>query len=255
MKKSFLLFLTVCFCLMYQPSRASETIRLASGEWPPYQSEQLQYSGVISRIVAEAFALEGIKVEYGYFPWKRSYLLAQSGRWDGTFVWFDTAERRKSFYISDPVVDIRYVFFHKKTFPFKWSKIEDLKDFRIGATIGYDYGKSFEDAEVQKYTRVIRRPTDKENFMRLNNELIDVFPCDVEVGYEILRQEYGAAAKQLFTHHPLPVKSAPHHLLLSKKDSRSKEWIEKFNKGLMLLKDNGKYDQYFAESRRGLYHQ
>ena len=253
MKKFFLPFLIVFCCLIHQPCNANERVRLASGEWPPYQSEHLQYAGVVSRIVAEAFAVEGITIEFGYFPWKRSLLLAESCKWNGTFVWFDTPERRNNFYISDPVVDIQYVFFHKKKFAFDWKTIDDLKDIRIGATIGYDYGKRFEEAEVNRDTRVIRKPSDKDNFIRLKNDLIQLFPCDIEVGYEILRQEYGAAAIELFTHHPLPVKSAPHHLLLSKRDSRNKELIRKFNNGLKSLKDSGRYDQYFSESRKGLY--
>ncbi len=248
MKRYFFLLLAIIYLSLRPfPGKAEETIRLASGEWPPYQSQYLKHAGVISRIVSEAFALEGIKVEFGYFPWKRSLLLAESGRWHGTFVWFDTVERREKFYISDSVIDIQYVFFHKKTFQFNWQNMDDLKDLRIGATIGYDYGKSFQHAEANKNTRVIRRPSDKENFLRLNNDLIHIFPCDIAVGYEILRKEYGPAAKELFTHHPLPVKSAPHHLLLSRKDINNKERMVKFNRGLKMLLENGKYQQYFSE--------
>ncbi len=255
MKRSLVLYFTVVWFILHSLScNAEETIRLASGEWPPYQSQHLKHAGVVSRIVSEAFASEGIKVEFGYFPWKRSFLLAETGRWDGTFVWFNTAERREQFYISEPVVDIKYVFFHKRNFPFNWQKIEDLKSLRIGATIGYDYGKSFQSAEKEKQTRVIRRPSDTENFMRLSNDLIHIFPCDVEVGYEILRKEYGPKAEELFTHHPLPVKSAPHHLLLTKKDIRNEERMAKFNRGLKALQENGKYNQFFTESRNADYH-
>ena len=42
---------------------AQETIRLASGEWAPYQSEHLKNNGLASRIVPQAFALEAINVE------------------------------------------------------------------------------------------------------------------------------------------------------------------------------------------------
>jgi len=140
---------------------AEETIRLASGEWPPYQSENLRHCGVASRIVTEAFALGGVRVEYGYFPWNRSLNIAKRGKWDGTFLWFDTPERRKDFHISDSVVDIQYVFFHLKSYPFEWSTIEDLKGIRIGGTLGYDYGESFQNAEKKKEIRVRRSNKDK----------------------------------------------------------------------------------------------
>ena len=66
---------------------ANETIRIANGEWPPYLSKELKHYGVASRIVAEAFALEGVKVKYGFFPWGRAYAVVQRGEWDGSVIW------------------------------------------------------------------------------------------------------------------------------------------------------------------------
>ncbi|NNG01264.1 MAG: transporter substrate-binding domain-containing protein [Desulfobacteraceae bacterium] len=241
----FLLFAFVGIC------NADETIRLAGGEWPPYQSRHLKYDGVVSRIVTEAFALGGIKVEYGYFPWKRSYTLAEIGEWDGTLAWFDLPERRKDFYISDPVIDTQYVFFHRKGMAFDWKDISDLKNLRIGGTLGYDYGKAFQSAEKDGKIRIIRKPSEEENLIRLYNDKIQIFPCDVEVGYYIIREKFGPDKIDLFTHHPKPLKVAPHHVLLSKKIKRNKQLVEIFNKGLKQLKASGKYDQYLDESRRG----
>lgn len=72
---------------------AQESIRLTNGEWPPYLSKDLKHYGVASRIVTEAFDLEGIKVEYGFFPWERALELAKHGDWDGSLVWFHTPKR------------------------------------------------------------------------------------------------------------------------------------------------------------------
>ena len=93
---------------------AQETIRITNGEWPPYLSEKLKHNGLASRIVREAFELEGIQVVYDFFPWNRSLMLAQTGEWDGTAVWLRSPEREQEFYISDPVVQSTYVFFHLK---------------------------------------------------------------------------------------------------------------------------------------------
>ncbi len=51
----------------------AETLRITNGEWPPFTSQHLPHGGPLSRTVAEAFKQAGIKVEYGFFPWKRSY--------------------------------------------------------------------------------------------------------------------------------------------------------------------------------------
>ncbi len=146
---------------------AGETIRLASGEWKPYQSQYLEYNGVASRIVTEVFAIAGIEVEYGYFPWARSLENTRSGEWDGTFLWFDTAERRKDFYISEPILDINYVFFHHKSYSFDWKTINDLQGIFIGGTLKYDYGKEFQSAEKDGLINVERAPSDELNFRKV----------------------------------------------------------------------------------------
>ncbi len=244
-----ILFLT----LISISANAEETIRLASGEWAPYQSKSLKHAGFASRIVTEAFALKGIKVEYGYFPWKRSYILAQGGDWDGTFLWFDTPVRREAFYISDPIIDVQYVFFYLKSFQFDWNNINDLKGIIIGATLGYNYGEAFQKAEKEKKLRLSRNYNDEKNFGFLFAEKIQIFPCELESGYETIRNHFTPEQAKSFTYHPLPLRADPHHLLLSKKVEGNKKMLEIFNAGLKRLKENGKVDQYIAESRRGEY--
>ena len=228
---------------------AGETIRLASGEWVPYQSKGLHHGGTVSRIVTEAFASQGITVEYEYYPWKRGYVRAETGEVDGTFLWFATAERRATFYISDPVIDIQYVFFHLKNYGFDWNTIDDLQDKTIGATVGYDLGEAFQEAERDNVITVERVTTDEQNFQKLLLGRIQIFPCDREVGYALLRKLFPPGLAGLFTHHTKPLKAAPHHLLLSKKNEQNKQMLELFNKGLQKLKDSGRYQQYLVEMR------
>ena len=248
---------TIFICLLLGLSissvAAEETIRLASGEWPPYQSQSLEHAGVVSRIVREAFAFGGVRVELGYFPWKRAFFLAEEGLWDGTFVWFDLPERREHFYVSDAVVDIAYVFFHLKSVPFDWQTIDDLDGFRIGGTLGYDYGVAFQQAEQRGRLQVVRKPTDEENFARLFDALIHLFPCDRDAGYALIHTRFSADDALRFTHHPRALKKAPHHLLLSRKVTRNQRMLRLFNSGLKRLRASGAYEQYFAESRRGDY--
>jgi len=248
----FFLVIIYFFCCIIN-SNAEETIRLSSGEWPPYQSEHLKYFGVASRIITEAFALEGIKVIYGYYPWKRSYRNAENGLWDGTFLWFDTPERRKSFYISDPVIDVQYVFFHLKNYNFNWNNIEDIKGIDIGATIGYNYGEYFEKAEKSKIIRVQRVPKDEQNFLKLLNGRIQVLINELETGYDLIQNKFSPDQIKKFVHHSKPVKASSHHLLLCKKNKLNKNRIDIFNKGMKYLKKCGRFDQYIKESRNGEY--
>ena len=123
----------------------------------------------------------------------------------------------------------------------------------MGATLGYDYGPAFQYAEKYDRIHVSRKPTDAENFLRLSKKQIDTFPCDIEVGYERIRQHFPADERQRFTHHPLTVRADPHHLFLSKKIACNKRMIARFNRGLKQLKASGKVDRYMMESRSGKY--
>jgi polar amino acid transport system substrate-binding protein len=145
--KKIALIVMMWMIFMFSFCHAYDTIRITNGEWPPYLSEHLKHYGLASRIITEAFALEGVKVSYGFFPWKRSFILAQNGEWDGTAVWFKSPGREQDFYISDPVIEASYVFFHLKSRRFDWNDVDSLKPYTIGATLEYNYGEAFEQAE------------------------------------------------------------------------------------------------------------
>ena len=72
-----LIGLAACLIL---PAPAAEDIRLTNGEWPPFTSKEFQHGGVMSRIVTEAFAAEGVTVQYEYVPWKRAYAAAKTAK-------------------------------------------------------------------------------------------------------------------------------------------------------------------------------
>ena len=95
LKQLLILFFVLSFSLS---ARAEKAIRLTTGEWAPYISEKLEHFGLVSRIVTEAFALEGVKVEYIFLPWKRAYQEALIGKYDGSAVWTRNSEREKGFY-------------------------------------------------------------------------------------------------------------------------------------------------------------
>ena len=104
----------VLLVLLLGSAQAAEQVRLTNGEWPPYLGETLPHHGVASRIVAEAFALQGIDVQWEFHPWARSLKMAEQGVRDGSAVWFHSPERERHFHISEPVVESGYYLFHRK---------------------------------------------------------------------------------------------------------------------------------------------
>ncbi|MDX1451841.1 MAG: transporter substrate-binding domain-containing protein [Oleiphilaceae bacterium] len=244
-----------CLFLVSTPTLA-EKIVLATGDWPPYVSEDLKHQGVTARIVREAFRLAGEDVEFQYYPWKRALILSEKGAVDGTFPWSLKPERAEDHLYSDPIGDYGYVIFHFKSKPFDWETIEDLKPYKIGGTNGYNYGNAFLTAAKNGDIRVEWAPSDDINWQLLLKGRIDLFPSDREAGYTKLRELFLDEEVALVTHHPIPLKPlTPLHLLLPKSNPLSEQRLEQFNKGLAILKERGRYHALLKELEKGLYDQ
>lgn len=249
MKNTFLFIVLALLIGTVSSSYSEETIRIANGEWPPYQSEQLDHYGYASRIVTEAFKLQGITVKYDFLPWKRAYEMSKRGKWDATFLWTITDERRPFFNASDPIIEDQDVFFHLKSTVFDWNTVEDLKGIKIGATLGYEYGETFQQAEKEGVIQVERVSDDETNFKKLLGKRMPVFVCSITVGYALLNKMYNAETVALFTNHPKPVKETSYHLLFSKAVPENEKRIIEFNSGLQKLKANGQFDLFVQEGQ------
>jgi len=225
-----------------------EVIRLTNGEWPPYLSQDLEHYGVVSRIVTEAFALEGVRVEYSFFPWKRAYELAKEGEWDGSVVWLRMPEREKYFYYSEPAVYCNYVFWHLKSCEFDWDNIEELEGVTIGGTWGYFYEEAFSNLEKAGKVRVEWVSLDELNFEKLLKGRIDIYPQDIYVGHSMLQQNFTPQQIQLLTYHPRSIRVDPMCLILSRKVEKNERLLILFNSGLERLRQSGKLDEYLAEA-------
>ncbi|MGQ5524407.1 substrate-binding periplasmic protein [Chitinimonas sp. PSY-7] len=226
--------------LLLQSTVAARDITLTNGEWPPYLSEHLKYYGIASHIVTDAFTHAGVKVQYVFRPWKRAYLEAESGKFDGSVVWSYEKERAEKFHFSDPIFEGKSVFFHLKSFSFNWTTFEDLIPIRVGGTLGYAY-------EFEKVTaiQVQRADTDVDNFKKLLAGRFDIFPSEMNVGYATLQQNFTPAEVNHITYHPKAYNVVTYHLILTKSKPGSAELLAAFNKGLKALKDSGKYNSYF----------
>jgi polar amino acid transport system substrate-binding protein len=234
-------------------AQAQDSIRLTNGEWQPYLSKDVPHHGIASHIITEAFALVGVQVEYGFFPWSRAMKLAKDGTWDGSAVWSDSAERQANFFFSEPVINSSWVFFHLKDKPFDWSGYEDLADLKVGGTVEYYYSDDFEAAEAVGVFRAIRGRSDEVGLKNLLKGRIDVFPGDVMVTYAQIRDTFSSEEASQFVHHPKRIIDKPLHLVFSRKVSGNEEMRDRFNKGLALLRESGRYDQIFADAMAGKY--
>lgn len=245
-----LLFVLV---LLTTPARADSIIRITTGEYLPDYSQSYKHYGLVPHIITQSFAHEGFKVDWSFFPWARSKLLALEVKNDATCCWARTAEREAEFHFSNPVLDRQYVLFHLKSYELDWDTLEDLRGIKIGATVSYSYGSEFNKAEKSGALLVERVATDEQNFRKLVAGRIKVFALLKKTGYKTIEKHLTKEEASLITHHPKPFHSYQNHLIISRAHPHGRELITTFNRGLKKLKDSGDFDRFHVESERGDY--
>lgn len=252
--KAFLLGFLVAVPVRGDTKESAGTIlRITNGEWPPFTSRTFVHGGVLSRIVADAFALEGIDVRYGYFPWKRAYAYARDGIWDGSVGWAPTPSHLRDLEMSDPVIQVDKALYHLKSVPFDWKTIDDLRRWRVAGTAGYSYGAEWDKAVQEGRLKVEEVALDEQNIEKLVSGGVDAVAMEIDVAEYLIRTRLSKADAERVVRHPALLMSTPVCLSLSRKLRDAPALIERFNRGLAKLKASGKYNRYLAESRKGTY--
>jgi len=238
----------IILSMLISPAKAHESISIATGEWSPFVSENLSHHGFMSRIVTEAFALEGITVKWGFFPWARALLYTKNGKWHATSAWAINDHREKDFWYSDPIVVDRTVFFHRKDKLVQWQDMGDLQGLKVGTTSSYYYGELFNKAIESGVLEVEEVPIEETNFKKLQRGKIDILPSNLYVGYSIINKLFTPQVAEQITHSPVTLTAQPLRLLFSKKNAENPFFLKKFNAGLKKLKLSGKIDLYIQNN-------
>ena len=64
----------------------ANTIKISTGHWPPYLSEDLPGGGFVSQIIRESFESEGVDVEFAFLPWSRALAMTKSGKYQASAI-------------------------------------------------------------------------------------------------------------------------------------------------------------------------
>lgn len=226
-------------------AQAPAPITIAVGEWPPYTSSDMSDGGRLCAVVKAAFELERVPVEVQFYPWERALKYVETGKCTASSGWLKTPERMKKFIYSDLLYDEDCVLFHLKTFAFAWSSVEDLRNLRIGGSIGYNYGELLEKAVKDGVIKIERAPNDLMNFQKLLSGRVQVCPQSLEVGEWLLDHHFTPEEVAKVTHHPKPYAHAQYFLVMSKAKPGNTALMAQFNRGLKRLKRSGQFERIF----------
>lgn len=250
--------ITFIVCLSLENIAVAEQvtakIRIASGEWEPFYSESLPHYGLDSQVVSESFALVGVEVEYGFFPWPRSFKYSEDNVWDATIGWPISESGLATHYYSDePINKGEWVLFHRVDNPIEWENISDLKGKVFGILTedwvlagDSEFVKAIEAGEL-KVDKTYSEPT---NLLMLFGRRIDAFPSQKLVGLSLMKRTLSEEMQKQITFNPKVIRSMPLYLLLNKTNPKNKKLMALFNEGYALLKSSGRYQQIMANFHR-----
>ncbi|KLN66421.1 amino acid ABC transporter [Vibrio sp. VPAP30] len=237
-----------CVLVGLSANADTKTVRFAIGEWAPYTSSSNNPREKISeRIVIRAYESQGYEVILSYYPWSRSLRLAKQGTYDGTFPWMFNSERKQSFYFSDAMFTQKVVFFSHGDASFSWKKLNDLKNFHIGATQDYQATNLLLNAGLKPTIE----NTEESNFEKLAKHRIDAYPTGLIRGKYLIDKYLSKEEARVIRIGDKPLVEDSMYIMFTQKDmQRSSTLSEVFSKGLKVLIESGEYQAIVFDSNR-----
>ena len=242
-----LLLVTTLISSFAVTARGGEVIRIATEDYPPYVAPYLNNFGVLGQIATEAFRLEGIDVEFDFFPDNRAYLVAAQGKFDATMPWAKREERFEIFHYGEPIIESdQEVFFYRNGFQFHWNpeeqNYEDIKGLTVGAIQGSNYGKKFMEAERKGIIEVSRVVRTVQNFKMLSLGRIDLMISPERIAlYALTTKVDEKVRKNINLTLAIDEPVEYDYLLISKKSKNRARFLEAMNRGLRKLKKSGRH--------------
>ena len=227
---------------------AQNVVNLAATEFPPYLGEHLEHGGVMTQIAQEAYERVGYQVNVHYHPWARALALVRIGELDGLVQVWMREERKEWLLFSAPIpsANSEVVFYKRKdlNIEFDGKDYLALKPYTIGAGRGYADPEGFEKIRDQLRVEIVT--TDIQNLKKLELGRIDLMIVDKFVAQYLLETQMPESVASFdWLGSALSLES--NHMGVSRKAPEARKKLEDFNRGLVLLKQEGRIQGILAE--------
>jgi len=215
------------------------TVTAAQDPWPPFVMKgEINNQGISIDIMTAALVTQGYKVNFKIMSWSRAINEVKEGRVDllpGT--WF-TKERTGYLTFSESYLNNSLKFIKKAGDTFEYDGIASLDGKKIGIVRGYGYGDEF-----LKATNFVRPESNDliVNLKKLSAGRIDLTLEDELVAKSSITANGLNIKDYSFTNNALSAN--PLYVTSGKANPRSDELIGAFNKGLLVIKSNGKFNE------------
>lgn len=232
--------LALCFFLIPASIIYGENVPLVTGEWPPYTSEEMEGYGFAAAIVSAVFEEMGEQAEYTFYPWRRCFEMVKKGKAWAAFPYSYTKGRAQDVLFSDPIASTNtYFFYYHKTGTrpnYTINSLDDLTQYKIGGSIGYFYEDAFKKAGLD-----VNYSIDEVTALKkLINGKIDLLPVNQSVAWYLINTHFPEEA-EYFGVVDIPYQRGEVYLVASRQYPDSEALLERFNRALRTLRENGAY--------------
>ena len=219
------------------PAYGQTVITMATGEWIPLSSENMENHGEFTHRVSRILQEMDIKPDYRFYPWTRCFDAVVKGRVWAAFPYAYTPERAEKVWYSEPLSCSRTYFFYYDAAgdrePPVFNKLVDLKPYRLGGVNGYYYEKRFKRAGLT-VDYVNKEIYGLEKLIRGR---IDLMAINERVARHLIHTHLGQYMDSFkFISPPLSENSL--YLVVSKAFPGSRELLMKFNATLKKCIEN-----------------
>ncbi|WP_157960351.1 substrate-binding periplasmic protein [Marinimicrobium alkaliphilum] len=219
----------------------SDTVTIATGEFPPWTGADLPNGGYVNHLVEAAFNAVDIEVEFVYMPWARAFRETVQGNFHATTYWYDSPERRELMHYSEPLVINRTVFFQRQSAePIEWEHMDDLAGLRVAATIGYTYTPDFHYAINSRNMAGTLVSSELQGMSMLASGRVDLFASDQLTGLH-LADNLDIDRNELRIVEP-PLIEVEGYMLAPRTREDSASLMVAFHQGLKRLRHSGALD-------------
>lgn len=237
-------FLLAACCSLWLNSGRAETMLIgAEDDWFPYcalKDDTIQ--GMSVDIVKAAFAATNTAIELRSYPYPRCMQMARKGELLACFNTTPNARIAADYLLpKTPLFSDDILLWARATEPAPVTDLKRLNGKKVAVTIGYEYGRNFDSNQ-----QVVRVPVRKDlyGFLMLQHQRVD---------YSVA---FRGTAEQLFREHPelagqfIPVATvhqAQLFLSFSRQNHHAPALLARFETGMQLIHDNGRYGQIIQQ--------
>lgn len=227
-----ILFLPALLCLSGN-ARASNTIQICIGDFPPYNSRSLPNNGPVIEIASEAFRRSGYQMQFKFMPWARILKEGEHGQCGILGIWRNT-ERDLIFEYSQPIVKQELGFFARRGSQYQLGNKKVLESLSIGAERSSYLPPVLNNPQLHFDLASSLRT----NLLKLARERVDIAYGNKAAGLYMIRTDLNL--QNIEWQSPgLEIKET--YLAFAKIHKEKETLLKAFNRGLCSMKADGSY--------------